>query len=54
MNNVMNYKDILKHKITEYNRLQEINPKDKKLEVLFKQYKKLRDWEWFEKTGRWR
>lgn len=52
MNNVMNYKDILKHKMTEYNRLREINLKDKKLKVLFEQCKKLKAWGWFEKMGR--
>lgn len=54
MDNVIKYQELLKHKIAEYNRLQEINPKDKKLEVLFKQCIKLDDWAYFEKKGQWR
>lgn len=54
MSNVIHYKEVFKRKIDEYYELLDTSPKSSKIPILRRQYIKLRDWERFEKTGRWR
>lgn len=53
MSNVIHYKEVFKRKIDEYYELLNTSPESSKIGILLRQYIKLRDWERFERTGRW-
>lgn len=54
MSNVIDYKEVYKRKLKKYNELKDTNPRSDMILVLYGELIKLNNWEYFEKTGRWR